>query len=291
MTRLILMLIVACGLLILVSAPIFAQWDDEEWNDKDWWKESSFKRPGVIFEGALPVPHAHLDSTFEGDYGYGISLVLGNLDFAHWRPVRDKVRLRYSEDWLVLEDSIATPLGLKNSDKRARLWGITIGTGSAGKFIGGEKWALTGYHGSFLGLYGLDVTPKAFSTLGGSTASPLKDEDNQGQIGISHELTVRFVTRYVGVQAGYEFVEVKRALVFWPAAVHGLIQGVATEALPEFLAKYAGHGWAVQLTSWAWRFAITAAAHHLQSYRTDWFYDCEHPLLLQRYKVGLLFYL
>jgi hypothetical protein len=296
MARLVLVLVMMSGLLVLVPSAVIAQGDDSEWDDKDWWsEESSVKCPGFILEGALPIPRAGLDDAYEGDYGYGVSVVLGQLDFSHWQPIRDKIRLRYAEDWLVLEDSIATRLDLKNSNKRARLWGISVGAGSAGKFIGGHRFALSGYHGTFLGIYGLDVTPTAFSILRDSTdnptASPLLDEDNQGQFGISHEVALRFSTRHIGVQAGYEFVEVKRALVVWPTAIHGVIQEVVTEALPEFLEKYAGHGWAVQVSSWVWRVAIMAAAHHLQSYHTDWPYDREHPLLLQRWKVGLLLYL
>lgn len=292
MARLVLVLFMMSGLLVFAPAAVFAQGDDSDWDDEDWWsEESSLKRPGFILEGALPVPRALLEKAYEGDYGYGISVVLSRLDFTHWRPVRDKIRLRYTEDWLVFKDAIATPLGLKNSDKRARLWGISVGAGSAGKFAGGRRFALSGYHGGFLGIYGLDVTPTAFSALGGSTASPLNDEDNQGQFGLSHEVALRFATRHVGVQAGYEFVEVKRALVVWPAVIHGAVQAFATEAMPGFLEKYAGRGWAVQVSSWVWRVAITAAAHHLQSYHTDWPYDRERPLLLQRWKVGLMFYL
>jgi hypothetical protein len=297
MTRLILVCLLICGLPICVPSVVHAQDNDSEWDDSDWWSdESSVKRPGFILEGALPVPRALLEHNYEGDYGYGISVVLSQLDFTHWRAVRDKIRLRYTEDWLVLKDATATPLGLTDSDARARLWGISVGAGSAGKFVGNRWFALSGYHGMFVGIYGLDVSRKAFSVLETSsmhnpTASPLNNEDNQGQFGFSHELALRFCTRHVGVQAGYEFVEVKRALVFWPAVIHGVIQAFATEALPQFLEKYGGHGWAVQVSSWIWRAAITAAAHHLQSYHTDWFYDREHPLLLQRWRAGVLFYL
>jgi hypothetical protein len=290
MSRTVKSLLLLCGLLILLPMTSFAERDDEDWG-KDWDKESPIRCPGIILEGALPITRAALDRSYEGDYGYGISLTLARLDFEHWRPVKDRIRLRYTEDWFTLRDSIATPRSLDNSDKRARLWGLTIGSGSEGKLFGNPNFVVSTYHGDFYGIYGFDVTPKAFSALGGSTATPLKDEDNQGQFGLSHELAVRFSTRHVGLHAGYEFTEVKRALVFWPALVHGAVQGILTEALPEFLEKYAGHGWAVQLCSTAWRVGITAAAHHLQSYHTDWPYDREHPLLLQRWKAGLLFYL
>jgi len=290
MSRTVKSLLLLCGLLALLPTMSLAEWDDEDWG-KDWDKESPIRRPGIVLEGALPVARAGLDRSYGGDYGYGISLTLTRLDFEHWQPVKDRFRLRYTEDWFTLEDSIATSRGLDNSDKRARLWGITAGFGSDGKFVGNKNLVLSGYHNEFLGIYGFDVTPKAFSALDSSTASPLKDEDNQGQIGISYDLGIRFTTRHVGLHTGYEFVEVKRALVFWPALIHGMIQGVLTESLPDFLEKHAGHGWAVQLCSMAWRIGISAAAHHLQSYRTDWPYDRERPLLLQRWKAGLLFYL
>ncbi|MBM3324411.1 MAG: hypothetical protein FJY66_01955 [Calditrichaeota bacterium] len=290
MTRQVFILLVSCGLILSAAFPSFAKWDDDDWS-KDLWSESSHRRPGFILEGSLPVPRAMLDQKYQGDYGYGVSLVLGRLDFEHWRPVKDRIRLRYTEDWMTLRDSVAAPHGLSDSDKRARLWGLTVGSGSGGRLFGGDWYAVSTHSGTFFGLYGLDVTPKAFEKLGQSTASPLNEEDNQGQFGLSHELALRFTTRHVGVQAGYEFVEVKRALVFWPAVIHGAVQGILSEALPEFLEKYAGHGWAVQLCSFVWRFGITAAAHHLQSYRTDWPYDREHPLLLQRWRTGLVFYL
>jgi hypothetical protein len=216
---------------------------------------------------------------------------LTRLDFGRWQPVKDKIRLRYTEDWFTLQNSVATDSGLTDSQKRARLWGLTIGSGKESKLLGTEDFVFSTYNGNYYGIYGFDVTPKAFSALGQSTATPLKEEDNQGQFGMSRELALRFTTRHVGVHAGYEFTEVKRALVFWPAAIHWAIQGILTDVMPEFLEKYAGHGWAVQVCSFAWRFGITAAAHHLQSYRTDWPYDREHPLLLQRWKAGLMFYL
>ncbi|MFH1010637.1 MAG: hypothetical protein V1784_05320 [bacterium] len=290
MTRQVFILLAFCGLILSAAMPSFAEWDDDDW-DKDLWSESSNRRPGFILEGSLPVPRALLDKSYQGDYGYGISLVLARLDFQHWRPVKDRIRLRYTEDWLTLRNSVSTLQVLSDSDRRARLWGLTVGTGSGGRLFGNDWFAVSTHHGTLLGLYGLDVTPTAFSALGQSTASPLNDEDNQGQFGLSYESALRFTTRHVGVQVGYEFVEVKRALVFWPTLIHGAVQGFLAEALPEFLEKYAGHGWAVQLCSFAWRFGITAAAHHLQSYHTDWPYDRERPLLLQRWKTGLVFYL
>jgi hypothetical protein len=290
MRRHALLFFLICGLVLSAVVPSFADWNDEDWGKNS---SSSFseKHPGFILEGSLPVPHASLDKTYQGDYGYGISLVLARLDFESWKPVKDRIRLRYTEDWLKLKNSVSAPLGLSDSNKRARLWGVSVGTGSGEKLVSNDWFALSTYHAGFLGIYGLDVTPTAFTALGQSTASPLNEEDNQGEFGFSHELALRFNTRHVGVQAGYEFVEVKRALVFWPTAIHAAIQGILTEALPEFLEKYAGHGWAVQACSFAWRFGITAAAHHLQSYRTDWPYNDEHPLLLQSWKTGLVFYL
>ncbi len=291
MSRLTYLLIFAVGILVCFPLAGLAQWDDETWDEEYWETETFVKRPGFVFEGALPIPRAHIDEAYEGDYGYGVSVVLTKLDFGHWRPVSDKIRLRYTEDWMILKDDVVSSLNLTDAQKRARLWGVTVGSGSAGKFVGGKKWVVSGYHGTFLGLYGLELKPAAFSALGDLTASPLNEENNQGQFGFSNELALRFTTRHVGMQVGYEFVEVKRALVFWPAAIHGVIQGFAMEAMPEFLSKYAGHGWAVQVCSWAWRIAVSAGAHHLQSYHTDWPYDRERPLLMQRWKAGLMFYL